>query len=131
MCLLRAMGRCFLPVFDICSTDCVALPSVLVSGTEAKQYIISQRNDGGRGARARESGGGKWLSGARDSRQTCHKKSKLQQQIQWKGFRRRFEMTGGGRDAHSVPVLSSNIQGEAGPATGAKGVNAKQPLTTT
>ena len=30
-----------------------------------------------------------------------------------------------GRDAHSVPVLSSNIQGEAGPATGAKGVNAK------
>ena len=79
--------------------------------------------------RGRElSGGGKWLSGARDSRQTCHKKSKLQQQIQWKGFRRRFEMTGGGRgwrDAHSVPVLSSNIQGEAGPATGAKGVNAK------
>ena len=28
-------------------------------------------------------------------------------------------------------VLSSNIQGEAGPASGAKGVNAKQPLTTT
>ena len=54
VCLLRAMGRCFLSVFDICSTDCVALPSVLVSGTEAKQYIISQRNDGGRGARARK-----------------------------------------------------------------------------
>ena len=59
VCLLRAMGRCFLSVFDICSTDCVARPSarpsVLVSGTEAKQYIISRRNDGGRGARARES----------------------------------------------------------------------------
>ena len=68
--------------------------------------------------------GGKWLSGARDSRQTCHKKSKLQQQIQWKGFRRRFEMTGG-RDAHSVPVLSSNIQGEAGPASD---VNAARSL---
>ena len=27
VCLLRAMGRCFLSVFDICSTDCVALPS--------------------------------------------------------------------------------------------------------
>ena len=58
-----------MPVFDICSTDCVvarvASPALhLVSGTEAKQYIISQPSDGGReraGAEDRGSGG-KWLS---------------------------------------------------------------------
>ena len=73
VCLLRAMGRCFLSVFDICSTDCVACPSarpsVLVSGTEAKQYIISRRSDGGRGARAEE-GNGFQGRGTRDRRAT-------------------------------------------------------------
>ena len=61
-CLPLEKGRRFLPVFDICSTDCVvarvASPALhLVSGTEAKQYIISQLSDGGR-ERERESESG-------------------------------------------------------------------------
>ena len=99
-CLLRG-GSVFCPSL---TSALVTAPSrersVLVSGEEAKQYIISQRSDGGRaedGGSGAEGNGFRWPwpeRGARDSRQTCHKKSKLQQQIQWKGFPR-FEMTGG------------------------------------
>ena len=118
-CLPLEKGRRFLPVFDICSTDCVvarvASPALhLVSGTEAKQYIISQPSDGGRERerererRIGEAEGNGFQSVGRGARrrvrQTCHKKSKLQQQIQWKGFRR-FEMTGGRARCSLGPVL--------------------------
>ena len=77
----------------------------------AEERERERAEDGGKRRKMAFSGraGAQAGSERTDRGQTCHKKSKLQQQIQWKGFRR-FEMTGG-RDAHSVPY--SNIQGEA------------------
>ena len=66
---------------------------------ETERQRETERERGG--SREAEGNGFQWPGAGGWVRQTCHKKSKLQQQIQWKGFRR-FEMTGG-RDAHSVP----------------------------